>query len=81
MSGTGTTAYDWLSALAELEWSRAELARRLGLHHGTVLGWGRDAIPSYAVAYLRLAVDVRRLGRGLDRLRGYRGDGAADGGA
>lgn len=39
--------------------SRASLARRLGIHPGTVSRW-REA-PGYAVAYLRLYVRIREL--------------------
>lgn len=43
--------------LIELGWSKAELARRLGLHSNTVSQWGDD-VPGYALAYLDLAVAV-----------------------
>lgn len=47
--------------LKVLGWSKAELARRLGVHANTVLGWKGEA-PDYALAYLRLAVKARALG-------------------
>ena len=51
---------DLNAALVELGWSRNELARRLGLHRNTVSNWG-NALPPYALAYLRLMLGLRRL--------------------
>ena len=45
------------AALIELDWPRAELCRRLGLHRNTPGRW--PPIPKYAVAYLELALEVR----------------------
>ena len=43
--------------LTELGWSQAELSRKLGVHVNTVSIWanGRDAVPTYAAEYLRVA--------------------------
>lgn len=46
--------------LQELGWSKAELARRLGLSANAVSAWG-DLPPRYAQAYLDLALRVKRL--------------------
>jgi len=46
--------------LSELGWTRIELARRLGLHRNTVSKW--KSPPDYVMAYLRLKVEVKRLG-------------------
>lgn len=46
--------------LGRLGWSKARLARRLGVHANTVSAWGGEA-PGYALAYLRLAVRVLEL--------------------
>ncbi len=54
-------AEDWQAMLKDLRWSKAELARRLGVHANTVLGW-KDGAPDYALAYLRLAVRAKELG-------------------
>ena len=57
--------YDWQAALRELQWSKAELARRMGIHRNTVVGWGRRA-PRYAESFLRLCLDVHRIKLGLN---------------
>lgn len=49
--------------LKQLGWTKAELARRLGLQRTTVSGWGNDA-PQYALAYLDLALKLKALGDG-----------------
>ncbi len=40
--------------------TKAELARRLGLNPRTVSAWGSNP-PSYAVAYLELLVEYKRV--------------------
>jgi len=50
--------------LTELGWSKKDLANRLGLHENTVYNWSdcesfEDA-PQYAMAYLRVVVEVKR---------------------
>lgn len=47
--------------LKQLGWTKAELARRLGLQRTTVSGWGNDA-PGYALAYLALALKLKAVG-------------------
>ena len=61
MSITTGVKYDLDEALRTLSWSRAELARRLGVHRNTVSGW-TELVPGYAVAYLGLATGIKRLG-------------------
>lgn len=51
-------AAEFRRLLLELGWSRASLARRLGLLPNTVQKWVRP--PRYALAYVRLAVRLRR---------------------
>jgi len=46
--------------LSEIGWSRLRLAKRLGLHRNTVYKW--KVVPKYAIAYLELAVEIKRLG-------------------
>ena len=58
-------AQNWLEMLKYLGWSKAELARRLGLHPNTISHWGDEA-PGYALAYLRLAVRVREVAKELE---------------
>ena len=57
--------YDWQAALTELGWSKAELARRMGIHVNTVGAWGKKA-PSYIAAFLTLCVQVHRIQSGLE---------------
>ena len=51
--------FDLGSTLDELGWSRSELAVRLGLSRESVSRWGEE-VPRYAVAYLEMALMVRR---------------------
>lgn len=48
-------------SLLVLGWSRAELARRLGVHRNTADLWATKGPPKYARAYLELAVRVAAL--------------------
>jgi len=50
--------------LAELGWSRGDLCTRLGLHRNTPGRWG-DSPPKYVMAYLAIAVDMKRAGESL----------------
>lgn len=45
-------------ALKRLDWSQADLSRRLGVHVNTVSGWatGKLAVPDYVEEYLRVCV-------------------------
>lgn len=54
-------------ALAALDWSGAELARRLGVFQSTVSGWrtGKAPVPKYASEYLRMALLVKEAGEGF----------------
>ncbi len=45
--------------LAELGWSKRELAKRLFLHENTVYQW--DKAPGYAMAYLRVMAGLKKL--------------------
>ena len=58
--------------LKKLGWTKAELARRLGLQRTTVSAWGADA-PQYAVAYLALALELKALrdmaGKSLEKTK------------
>lgn len=61
----GIRAEKWLK---ELGWSKAELARRLGVFPSTVSKWGNGSgYPKYAEAYLELAVEISRLGAMVGR--------------
>lgn len=51
---------NFADALAELGWSKGDLAARLGRHRNAVAAWGDDP-PVYVTEYLRLALTVRRL--------------------
>lgn len=64
MPKRATSDYDWQSALAELGWSKAELARRMGLHVNTVGSWGKKA-PRYVEAFLMLCTQVHEIQTGL----------------
>ena len=55
--------FDINRALLELGWSRAELSRKLGIHKNTVSKWGNDNVPEYAIAYMELALKVRRFAK------------------
>jgi Helix-turn-helix len=59
--------FDLASALEELGWSQAELARRLGLHVNTVSAWAtkRTEIPGPVRAYLDLRLKLLRLCRSV----------------
>ena len=46
--------------LAELGWSRLHLAKKLSLHRNTVYKW--KVVPKYVIAYLEMAVEIKRLG-------------------
>ncbi|WP_186083613.1 helix-turn-helix domain-containing protein [Burkholderia gladioli] len=50
-------------ALATLQWSQADFARRTGVHAQTVNRWcnGHTSIPPMAVAYIELALAVKAL--------------------
>jgi transcriptional regulator with XRE-family HTH domain len=51
--------------LAELDWTGAELARRVDVHPNTVSHWlqghAKGGVPGAVMAYLRLYLRVRRL--------------------
>lgn len=51
----------WHLALTQLDWRRRDLAERLGLARQTPYDWGKDA-PRYALAYLELALAIKRHG-------------------
>lgn len=48
---------DLSKILRDLDWSQADLSRKLGVHQNTVSAWatGRDPVPGYAAEYLRVA--------------------------
>ena len=56
------------SMLSELGWTVHDLGRVLGVHRNTPLGWVGD-LPSYARAYLELAVRDGRRGVEVEALR------------
>lgn len=60
MASEGVTRDDLAAALMVLGWSRAELARRLGVHANTASAWAKGGAPRYVRAYLELAVAVKR---------------------
>jgi DNA-binding XRE family transcriptional regulator len=47
------------SYLRELGWNRTELGKRLGLNKNTISRWKEPR--EYAMAYLRLAIDISRV--------------------
>lgn len=57
MASTSGINEEFLEGLKALGWSKAELARRLGIHPNSVSKWDRP--PQYAMAYVRLALEVR----------------------
>jgi hypothetical protein len=57
--------------LVPLKWSHGELAARLGLHRNTVTKWKMDdEVPKYAVAYVEVVLDLKRM---TERLLAKRG--------
>lgn len=46
-----------------LNWSQADLARRLGVHVNTVSAWatGKGDVPGYASEYLRVALLAKEI--------------------
>ena len=67
ITGRESETVNLASALAELGWSKGDLARRLGRHRNAVAAWGDDP-PVYVTEYLRLALKMRRLAKELDDL-------------
>lgn len=59
-------------ALKSLGWSKAELARRLGVRPGTVTDWAGNP-PQYALAYLAMALELKavrdRAGEALEKTK------------
>lgn len=51
---------DFETYLRELGWSKKEFSLRTGVHPNTISKWV-DGAPGYAMAYVRLAVDVKRV--------------------
>jgi hypothetical protein len=47
------------SLLSELDLTKADLAKRLRIHPGSISRWG-DKAPGYAMAYLELLLDIKR---------------------
>lgn len=47
-------------ALSELGWSKAKLSEKIGVHKATVYEWSKSKPPSYAIAYLELALVAKR---------------------
>ena len=45
--------------LEALGWSKAYLARRLGIHHQTVYQW--DEVPKYAIRYMDICLKIKRI--------------------
>ena len=45
--------------LAELDWTKRDLAKRLGLHRNTISRWKEP--PAAVMAYLKLRVGIQRL--------------------
>ena len=39
---------------------KVDLARELGVHVGTVVRWRDGRVPGYAIAWLRLYIEVQR---------------------
>lgn len=46
-----------------MDWSQAELGRRLGVHVNTVSAWatGKVAVPAYVVEYLRVMLLAKEM--------------------
>ena len=61
-----TRMLDWRDALKLLGWSKAEFARKLDVHENTVLNW-RERCPGYAIAYLKLAIEIKKLSEMIER--------------
>jgi transcriptional regulator with XRE-family HTH domain len=61
----GVPAIDIEGALVSLDWTGAELARRIGVSPGRVSAWRRGkskrGIPGPVAAYLSLALKAREL--------------------
>jgi len=55
-------------ALRELGWSRSELSERAGTHLHTIDRWAKDGPPGPIVAFLNLALEVKRRGGSLVEL-------------
>jgi DNA-binding XRE family transcriptional regulator len=54
-------AIHWHLALVKLDWSRRDLAERLGITRQTVYDW-RDEAPRYALAYLEAMLMLKKCG-------------------
>ncbi|MFZ5783987.1 MAG: helix-turn-helix domain-containing protein [Pseudomonadota bacterium] len=63
MTSTRGIESEFSAALKALGWSKAELARRLGIHPNSVSKWASP--PQYAMAYLRQSLGIKDL---ADRL-------------
>ena len=59
ISGYFMTQIELKKVLLELKWTKAELARRVGLDPHTISRWSE--VPGPVVAYLDLAIKVRGL--------------------
>jgi transcriptional regulator with XRE-family HTH domain len=51
-----TSGFDWQRAISQLGWSKAELARRMGIHVNTVGAWPSRGAPTYVEGFLRYAL-------------------------
>ena len=67
MRASNPETVNFADALAELGWSKSDLASRLGRHRNAVAAWG-DEPPVYVTEYLRLALRVQRLAKELAEL-------------
>lgn len=47
--------------MVDLGWSYADLGKRLGVHPNTYGRWKKRGLPEYAVAYLGLAIRLKRI--------------------
>lgn len=57
---------DFDVALAQLGWTKARLARRLGVHVNTVTKWS-DGCPGYVQEYLRVCLLAKEVLAGGER--------------
>ncbi len=55
-------------AIRAINWTQAELAKRLGVYPETVCNWFKSTLPVYAAEYIRLAVELDNIQKAIGPL-------------